>query len=295
MDPHEKMLDALDYLSNIYEVSEEKLLAFFMLGVNHLFSKLQIETPKKELKDFALCIYCVVRFDFFHISLYSLIHHTNHKDHKQKLKRQHQKINGLINKLLKELKSLQSEKSENHQHDESEIIESLSKYKKEMNKTDLLITYDAITDVRFNRIYSQKILTDTGSRDLLARLLSVTFQVNFYEQYMDHKFEFAKLIYAFVHTLILDKYQNNLTENELYKLIKDIDIKNLDQMFAGTFIEVNKPSFKHYFDWDDTDKTNPFVSIWKDNNLSYVKIKKFSDDQLQKSNDYIVSTNDDLF
>ncbi len=47
-----------------------------------------------------------------------------------------------------------------------------------------------------NFIYSQKIITKTGIRDLLARMLCITLQILFFNEFMNNRYTFTKFIYS---------------------------------------------------------------------------------------------------
>lgn len=153
---------------------------------------------------------------------------------------------------------------------------------KDWLKDDVLsLDFNHITDQKYNYIFSQKILTNTGVRDLLIRMLCVAIQVNYYDKYMNNKYKYISFIHDFIDMFNFDiekEKTHAFDKNSLYKQLKEIDIKNPDQTYAGTFLELNVDCLNK-----DFVRTEPFILKWQSYGISYNKMKEFCEKQLQKS------------
>ena len=116
---------------------------------------------------------------------------------------------------------------------------------------------DLCESQKHNFIFSQNIFTDTGVQDLLIRMLCVAIQVNYYDEYMKNKYEYISFIHDFIDIFNFDIKKEKSTpfdKNSLYRQLKEIDIKNSDQTYTGTFLELSVDCLNK-----DIIRTDPFI------------------------------------
>ncbi len=206
------------------------------------------------------------------------------------------RIKHLILELTRELNKHIEDK--NDFGGDSTIESRLSKYLLDYHDHYLFDEYlfnsfEFTCSIKNNFIYSQKVSTPNGFRDMLIRLLCVSIQVNFYDEYMNNKYHFVKLIDNLLNSDIT-RINSTLTENEIYKLIQHIDIKNKEQTYKGTFISAVTELYK------DESALAPHLSLaflypkWRANNRSFENLRDFIDLQLTNHKDNILFPSDYL-
>lgn len=262
--------------NNFDDFSE--LLVKFMIW---LFRSIDKKFEAKELADFCAYLVYVSYFELVYTVAYGMEYKVKIKAEKKKITTQRKRIDKMINNLCDELKTYSKTKKNTEWEDN--LKDELIRYKDELIEDEYKDGLFNITDSKCNFIYSQKIMTITGIRDLLARLLCVSIQINYYDEYMNNKYKFTQFIHHIIDMLTLDPVMGVLNTNDLYKLIKDIDIKNPNQIYAGTFPRM----YKEYFFDGEFGESEPLIKRWNNNKLSYSKLYDFIDEQVQKYKNFV--------
>ncbi len=88
-------------------------------------------------------------------------------------------------------------------------------------------------------------------------MLCVAIQVNYYDEYMKNKYEYISFIHDFIDIFNFDikkEKSHAFDKNSLYRQLKEIDIKNSDQTYTGTFLELSVDCLNK-----DIIRTDPFI------------------------------------
>ncbi|MGL4561615.1 MAG: hypothetical protein ACRCV0_04925 [Brevinema sp.] len=271
-------LESLARIKVLLEGNKDNVPSVFALEVSSLFLEIGMDWDEDIVKDTAICLVFVCYVELFELAIVFMNHQTIRKYKKKDLIRYNQKIERMIDKLYDELELYGKDKKDKRY--EESLQKELLEYKTELREDLHRIKLDeAITNQKYNFIYSQKFLTNTGVRDLLARMLCVTLQVLFYDEFMKNRFVFIRFIYRILELFVEHDHLEDFGENELYKLIKEIDVKNPDQMFAGTFLEMQKLCLQSHNKYQIT---IPLMIQWKNLDLSFNQMYDFVNEQTKR-------------